>query len=168
MADDILIVDDEADIRKILASVIEDEGYHSRQASNSTEALVAIQQKKPNLIVLDVWLRNSKLDGVEILEKVVDMYDDVPVIMISGHSTVDLAVSATKKGAYDFLSKPFKTDALLHTIARGLEANALKKDNQMLQVKLGVGDMDLIGSSTFVTDMRSKITKIAPLLTLYA
>ncbi len=161
MAVDILIVDDEADIREILASVVEDEGYHARQAANSHEALTAIQQQKPNLIVLDVWLKNSELDGVGILERVVDMYDDVPVIMISGHGTVDLAVAATKKGAYDFLSKPFKTDALLHTIARGLEAHSLKKDNQMLQAKLGLGDMDLIGNSDFVKNIQTRITHLA-------
>ena len=164
MAVDILIVEDEKDILEILASVVEDEGYRARKASNSDEALSAIRQQKPNLIVLDVWLKNSELDGIGILEHVIDIYDDVPVVMISGHGTVDMAVSATKKGAYDFLSKPFKTDALLHTIARGLEANTLKKDNQMLQVKLGMGDMDLIGDSPFVQQTRKRIQELSKTL----
>lgn len=161
MAVDILIVEDESDIREILASVIEDEGYIARQAKNSSEALHALHAKKPNLIVLDVWLKNSELDGIGILETVVDMYNDIPVIMISGHGTVDLAVSATKKGAYDFLSKPFKTDALLHAIERGLENNTLKHSNAQLQDKLGLGNARLVGNSDFVRDVESRIAELA-------
>ena len=114
MAFDILIVDDEADIRRLIAGILEDEGYESREAGNSTEVFEAIRKRQPNLIILDVWLQGSEHDGLQILELVRKENPDQQVIMISGHATFDMAVSATKIGAYDFLTKPFKTDALIH------------------------------------------------------
>ncbi|MGB1361299.1 MAG: sigma-54-dependent transcriptional regulator [Alphaproteobacteria bacterium] len=161
MALEVLIVDDEKDIREILSSVIEDEGYIARTASNSDEALSEINVKAPSLVVLDVWLNNSKLDGVEILTEIKKTNPEIPVIMISGHGTLDMAVSATKKGAYDFLSKPFKTDALLNTMTRALDTVKLKTEVDNLQNKLGIGQGDLIGNSKYVAKINEAIGKMA-------
>ncbi len=161
MAIDILVIDDEEDIRNALCFVLEDEGYKARSAKNSSEALQAVHAKKPNLVVLDVWLNNSELDGIEILEELKKTYKDLPVIVISGHGTVDMAVNATKKGAYDFLSKPFKTDALLTTIARALETGKLVQENKALQDRAGMGDFNLIGQSKEIKAVRKCIEAYA-------
>ena len=123
----ILIVDDEADIRRLIAGILEDEGYESREAADSTAVFEAIRKRQPNLIILDVWLQGSEYDGLQILELVRKENPDQQVIMISGHATFDMAVSATKIGAYDFLTKPFKTDVLIHTVSRALETEKLQK-----------------------------------------
>ena len=157
MVADILIIDDEADIRNALCHLLEDEGYATRSAKNSEEALKEVLEKKPKLVVLDVWLNNSALDGIEILEELKSMYKDLPVIIISGHGTVDMAVTATKKGAYDFLSKPFKTDSLLNTIDRALEAQRLTFENKVLHDKVGAGDFNLIGECREINAIKKKI-----------
>ena len=157
MVADILIIDDEADIRNTLCHLLEDEGYTTRSAKNSDEALKEVIEKKPKLVVLDVWLNNSTLDGIEILEELKSMYKDLPVIIISGHGTVDMAVTATKKGAYDFLSKPFKTEALLNTIDRALAAERLIFENKVLHDKVGAGDCNLIGECSEIKAIRKKI-----------
>ena len=133
MAFDILIVDDETDIRHLIAGILEDEGYECREAGSSSEAYEAIRKRQPNLIVLDVWLQGSEHDGLKMLELIRKEHPEQQVIMISGHATFDMAVSATKIGAYDFLTKPFKTDVLLHTIARALETVRLRSENEELQ-----------------------------------
>ena len=123
---DVLIIDDDKAIRDILTNVLEDEGYTVRTGGNSDEALAEFKKTPPTVVVLDVWLNNSKLDGVEILTEMKSINENVPVIMISGHGTVDMAVSATKKGAYDFLSKPFNTESLLVTISRAVNKRTEK------------------------------------------
>ncbi|MDF1751029.1 MAG: sigma-54 dependent transcriptional regulator [Alphaproteobacteria bacterium] len=162
MAYDILIVDDETDIRTQIAGILEDEGYQTRSASNSAEALAAVANRQPSLMILDVWLANSEYDGIQILEIVRRDHPGLPVVMISGHGTFDMAVSATKKGAYDFISKPFKTDVLLLTIERALSESRLKHENESLR-KLSPYAMldDLVGKSSAIAEVRRAVEKVA-------
>ena len=161
MAFDILIVDDEVDIRHLIAGILEDEGYECREAGNSLEAFQAIRQRQPNLIILDVWLQGSEYDGLKMLELIRRENPDQQVIMISGHATFDMAVSATKIGAYDFLTKPFKTDVLLHTIERALETVRLRSHNEQLQVLTGGEILEFSGRSNVASQIRQKISKVA-------
>ena len=138
MAYDILIVDDEADIRSLLAGILEDEGYDTRQARNSDEALEAVDIRRPGLVILDIWLENSTLDGLQILERLSAEHPDIPVIMISGHGTIETAVSAIKIGAYDFIEKPFETERLLLQVGRALEAVQLRRENAELRARSDV------------------------------
>ncbi len=158
---EILIVEDEADIRTLIASVLRDEGYATREAINSKQALQSIEDKKPGIIILDIWLNNSELDGIQILERIKKLYSSLPVIIISGHATVDMAVSATKKGAFDFLSKPFKIEALLNAITRALSDMRLRAENLDLQTRLGVGDLDLIGECKEIRLVRKNIKEMS-------
>ncbi|HBM12543.1 MAG TPA: sigma-54-dependent Fis family transcriptional regulator, partial [Rhodospirillaceae bacterium] len=162
MAYDILIVDDETDIRTQISGILEDEGYQTRSASNSAEALAAVANRQPSLMILDVWLANSEYDGIQILEIVHRDHPGLPVVMISGHGTFDMAVSATKKGAYDFISKPFKTDVLLLTIERALAESRLKHENESLR-KLSPYAMldDLVGKSGAIAEVRRAVEKVA-------
>jgi two-component system nitrogen regulation response regulator NtrX len=160
MAHDILIVDDETDIRTQIAGVLDDTGYKAREARNSTEALAAIAGRQPSLVILDVWLGESELDGIETLEVIRRDYPDQQVVMISGHGTVDMAVSATKKGAYDFISKPFKTDVLLHTVERALDDIQLRRENRELKKKTGAKTEDIVGTSPVMVQLRQNITRI--------
>ena len=162
MAYDILIVDDETDIRTQISGFLEDEGYQTRSASNSAEALAAVANRQPSLMILDVWLANSEYDGIQILEIVHRDHPGLPVVMISGHGTFDMAVSATKKGAYDFISKPFKTDVLLLTIERALTESRLKHENESLR-KLSPYAMldDLVGKSSAIAEVRRAVEKVA-------
>ncbi len=119
MAADILIVDDEADIRDLVAGILEDEGHNARLARDSDEALKAIEERRPHLVVLDIWLQGSRLDGLEVLSYIKRTYPDLPVVIISGHGNIETAVTAIKRGAYDYIEKPFKADRLiLVTLAR--------------------------------------------------
>jgi two-component system, NtrC family, nitrogen regulation response regulator NtrX len=161
MAHDILIVDDEDDIRRQIAGILEDEGYETRQAVNSEEAFAAINVRQPNLIILDVWLRDSEYDGLQMLEIIRRENASQQVVMISGHGTFDMAVSATKMGAYDFISKPFKTDALLHTVARTVENSRLRWENEDLQQRTGDEIDELVGVSPAINHLRQNIEKIA-------
>ena len=133
MTKDILIIDDEADIRTLIQGILEDEGYSVRQAANDTQAYGEINSNPPQLIILDIWLQNSADDGIEILKKVKKDYEHIPVLMISGHGTIETAVSAIKEGAYDFIEKPFKSDRLLLMIERALETAQLKQENESLR-----------------------------------
>src|SRR5258707_5635186 len=146
MARDILIVDDEADIRLLLSGILTDEGYQTREAADSDMALASLQQRQPSLIILDIWLQNRALDGMGLLPMIKADWPDVPVIMISGHGNIETAVNAIRHGAYDFIEKPFKADRLLLTIERALESARLRRENQDLLVRVG-GDLDLIGNS---------------------
>ncbi|MCK6423431.1 MAG: sigma-54-dependent Fis family transcriptional regulator, partial [Aquabacterium sp.] len=137
MAHDILIVDDEADIRSLISGILEDEGYGTREAGNSDAALAEIKARMPSLMILDIWIQGSKLDGLEILEVVKSDYPSLPVVMISGHGTIETAVSAIKKGAYDFIEKPFKSDRLLLIVERAIEAARLRRENQELRLRVG-------------------------------
>lgn len=161
MTANILIVDDEADIRSLLQGILEDEGYQTRCAGNSAQALAMIAQQKPDLVIQDIWLQNSELDGIEILKIVKDKYPDIHVIMISGHGTIETAVSSIKVGAYDFIEKPFKTDRLLHLVSRALEASALKQENTQLKQKTE-GPSELLGRSQIMGMIRQAIGRVAP------
>ena len=161
MAHDILIVDDEADIRMLIAGVLKDEGYNTREAANSDEVLAAIQVRQPTLIILDIWLQGSELDGIEILRQMRADIPPVPVVMISGHGTIETAVEAIKIGAYDFIEKPFKADRLLLLIARAIEAAALRRENEELRLRAG-GELDLVGASPAANQLRQQIDRVAP------
>jgi two-component system nitrogen regulation response regulator NtrX len=161
MARDILIVDDEADIRMLIAGVLGDEGFTTREAANSDEALTLLRQRCPNLIVLDIWLQNSTLDGMQLLEPIQESYPDVPVVMISGHGNIETAVNAIKRGAFDFIEKPFKADRLLVTIERALENARLRRENEELRARVG-SQADLIGRSAVMTQLRQAIERVAP------
>jgi two-component system nitrogen regulation response regulator NtrX len=161
MARDILIVDDEADIRTALSGLLEDEGYTARVAGDSTEALEAISGRRPSLLILDIWLQGSAMDGLEVLDVAVRDHPGLPVVMISGHGNIETAVSAIKKGAYDFIEKPFQADRLLLVIERAIEAARLKRENQELRQRAGAED-ELIGESSEVHQVRAAIKRVAP------
>ena len=161
MAHDILIVDDEADIRMLIAGVLKDEGYATREAGDSTQALAVIHARQPTLVVLDIWLQGSALDGIEVLRLLRAEMPSVPVVMISGHGTIETAVEAIKIGAYDFIEKPFKSDRLLLIVERAIEAAALRRENEELRLRAG-GDLDLIGASPLANQLRQQIDKAAP------
>ena len=161
MAFDVLIVDDEVDIRRLIAGILEDEGYETREAGDSTTVFEAIRKRQPNLIILDVWLQGSEYDGLQILETIRKENPDQQVIMISGHATFDMAVSATKIGAYDFLTKPFKTDVLIHTVSRALETEKLRVKNEELQVLTGGDIVEFVGQSPAASQTRQKAGRVA-------
>jgi two-component system nitrogen regulation response regulator NtrX len=161
MAHDILVVDDEADIRMLICGVLEDEGYETRQAANSAEALAAIRSRLPSLLVLDIWLQGSELDGIEILRIARGEAPNLAVVMISGHVTIETAVAAIKMGAYDFIEKPFKSDRLLLVVERAIQAARLKRENEELRLRAG-GDEELVGNSHAVAQLRQQIEKAAP------
>src|SRR6476619_272703 len=128
MLSDILIVDDEADIREGVSGILSDEGHSTRTARNSDEALAAVESRRPHLVFLDIWLQGSRLDGLQVLELAKGDHPDLPVVMISGHGNIETAVSAIKHGAYDFIEKPFKADRLVLVAERALEASRLKRE----------------------------------------
>ena len=161
IASEILIVDDEEDIRDLISGILRDEGYTTRVAGDSDAALAAIRARRPQLVVLDIWLQGSKLDGIEILETIKREQPDLPVVMISGHGTIETAVASIKKGAYDFVEKPFKADRLMHVAERALESARLKREVQELKLKAG-DDGELVGNSPTITQLRVLIDKIAP------
>jgi two-component system nitrogen regulation response regulator NtrX len=161
MASDILVIDDERDIRELVGGILEDEGHNTRLASDSDSALAAISERKPNLVFLDIWLQGSKLDGLELLSEIKETHADLPVVIISGHGNIETAVSAIKNGAYDYIEKPFKVDRLLLIAERALETSQLKKQVQELQDKSA--DMpELIGQSTPMNSLRQTIERVAP------
>ena len=132
MASDILIVDDEADIRELVSGILQDEGYITRSARDSDDALAAISARRPNLVFLDIWLQGSRLDGLQVLDAIKREHPEVPVVMISGHGNIETAVSAIKRGAYDFIEKPFKADRLVLVADRALENSRLKREVKAL------------------------------------
>ncbi len=160
MASDILIVDDETDIRELIAGILEDEGYETRLAHDSDSALNAIEERRPSLMVLDIWLMGSRLDGLELLEIVKEKHPDLPVVIISGHGNIETAVSAIKLGAYDYIEKPFKTDRLILVVTRALEASRLRRENQELRGRAGT-ETDLVGKSSEIRQLRQMIEKIS-------
>ncbi|MBX3487837.1 MAG: sigma-54-dependent Fis family transcriptional regulator [Parvibaculum sp.] len=161
MASDILIVDDEGDIRDLVAGILSDEGYDTRSAADSDRALAAIEARRPGLVILDIWLQGSKLDGLELLDIIRERHPDLPVIIISGHGNIETAVSAIKKGAYDFIEKPFKADRLILIVRRALEAFRLRRENSELRARAG-DDTTLIGFSPAMAQVRQTIDKVAP------
>lgn len=161
MASEILIVDDEADIRDLIAGILSDEGYDTRVASDSDSALKALEQRVPSLVVLDIWLQGSRLDGLEVLDVINERYPDLPVIIISGHGNIETAVSAIRKGAYDFIEKPFKADRLILVLRRAIEADRLRRENAELKIRAG-DDTTLIGASPLINQVRQTVEKVAP------
>jgi two-component system nitrogen regulation response regulator NtrX len=161
MSKDVLIVDDEAAIREVVAAILGDEGYRPRQAAGSEEAFREIERQVPGLILLDIWLAGSPLDGVQILERVKAQHPQVPVIMFSGHGTIETAVAAIKQGAYDFIEKPFKSDRLLLAIERALEASRLRREVADLRSRAGE-ELELVGTSPAIARVRAAIDKVAP------
>jgi two-component system nitrogen regulation response regulator NtrX len=161
MAHEILIVDDEADIRTIIADTLGDEGYETRVAGDADSALAAIRVRRPALVLLDIWLEGSRMDGMAVLDAIRAEHPSVPVVMISGHGTVEVAVAAIRKGAYDFLEKPFKTDRLILVCARAIEAARLRRENEELKFRAGV-DWNMVGASAAVAQVNQMIERVAP------
>src|SRR5436853_1455656 len=161
IAPELLIVDDEEDIRELIAGILRDEGYTARTAADADAALAAVRQRRPQLVILDIWLQGSRLDGIQVLDMLKRDCADVPVVMISGHGTIETAVASIKKGAYDFLEKPVKADRLLHVVERALESARLKREVQELKLKAG-DEGELVGHSPNITQLKVLIDKIAP------
>ena len=161
MASDILIVDDEADIRELVAGILDDEGHETRTAADSDSALQAIHDRVPRLVFLDIWIQNSKLDGLALLDEIKRIHPDLPVIMISGHGNIETAVSAIRRGAYDYLEKPFKADKLVLLAERALETSKLKREVSDLKKRSG-DSTELIGQSIAMTKLRAEIDRVAP------
>ena len=161
MATDILIVDDEDDIRDIVSGILSDEGHGTRLARNSDEALGAIEARRPQLVLLDIWLQGSRLDGLQLLEIIKQQHPTVPVVMISGHGNIETAVSAIKLGAYDFIEKPFKADRLILIADRALETSRLKREVSELRVRSGAINR-LVGSSAAINNLRRIIERVGP------
>ncbi|MDG1436842.1 MAG: sigma-54 dependent transcriptional regulator [Rickettsiaceae bacterium] len=161
MALDVLIIDDEADIRDIISHILKEEGFGSRSAAGSEQAFKAIEEKTPNAIILDIWLQGSDLDGLGILEIVKKQYPLMPVVVISGHGTIETAVSATKMGAYDYLEKPFTHDKLMIVLKRACEAAKLRRENIDLKTKV-IDKTEFIGNSSITARLKTEIEKVAP------
>jgi two-component system nitrogen regulation response regulator NtrX len=161
VAHEILIVDDEADIRMLISGILADEGYAVREGGDSDEALDAVRARRPNLVILDIWLKNSALDGLELLKVLLHDQPGIPVVMISGHGTIEMAVSAIRLGAYDFIEKPFKADRLLLVVQRAVEAARLRTEVEELRLRAGPA-ADLLGDSHAINQVRQAIQKVAP------
>jgi two-component system nitrogen regulation response regulator NtrX len=159
MAHDILIVDDEADIRELVSGILQDEGYLTRTARDSDDAINAVSTRRPNLVFLDIWLQGSRLDGLQLLDALKLQHPEMPVVMISGHGNIETAVAAIKQGAYDFIEKPFKADRLVLVAERALENSRLKREVKALQQ---LSPMTLVGRSPSVNQLRQTIEKVAP------
>lgn len=160
MASDILIVDDEADIRDLVAGILEDEGFTTRTARDSDSALAEIANRRPHLVFLDIWLQGSKLDGLQLLEQVKRDHAEMPVVMISGHGNIETAVAAIKRGAYDFIEKPFKADRLILVATRALENSRLKREVKELK-QLAPTASVMTGRSACMNQLRQTIDRAA-------
>src|SRR6185437_14540037 len=161
MSAEILIVDDEADIRDLVAGILQDEGYVTRTARNSDEALAAIVARRPNLVFLDIWLQGSKLDGLQLLNAFKQEHPEMPVVMISGHGNIETAVAAIKHGAYDFIEKPFKADRLVLVAERALETSRLKREVKQLK-QMTPQTPTLVGQSAAISQLRQTVERVAP------
>jgi two-component system nitrogen regulation response regulator NtrX len=160
MSSDILVVDDEADIRDLVSGILQDEGHQVRQARDADETLDAINRRRPGLIVLDIWLQGSRIDGLDLLALIREIDPDLPVIVISGHGTIETAVTAIRQGAYDFIEKPFNADRLTVVVARAEETARLKRENALLKVR-SAASSELVGSSAVMAQLRNAIDRIA-------
>jgi two-component system nitrogen regulation response regulator NtrX len=161
MASDILIVDDEVDIRELVAGILQDEGHGTRTAGDSDQALAAVVARRPNLVFLDIWLQGSRLDGLQLLDLLKQEHPDLPIVMISGHGNIETAVSAIKRGAYDFIEKPFKADRLLLVADRTLENSRLRREVRELK-QLGPLASSIVGHSPAANQLRQTIEKVGP------
>ncbi|KQB17179.1 sigma-54-dependent Fis family transcriptional regulator [Rhodobacter capsulatus] len=156
---DILIVDDEKDIRDLIADILKDEGYATRTAANSDACMEAINAEAPALMILDIWLKDSRMDGIDILKTVKRDNPDIPIIIISGHGNIEIAVAAIKQGAYDFISKPFNIDQLMVVISRAMETSRLRRENSSLRRRdLHSGEM--IGNSAAFRRLKDQLDKV--------
>ena len=160
MAIDILIVDDEADIRAAIAGILGDEGYQTRVAHDSDSALAALAERRPSLVVLDVWLQGSRLDGIELLDEIKARDPTLPVVVISGHGNIETAVAAIKRGAYDFIEKPFQSEQLLLVVRRATETERLKREYEALKERVGF-ETELTGSSPLINSVRATLKRVA-------
>ncbi|MEQ1900460.1 MAG: sigma-54 dependent transcriptional regulator [Devosia sp.] len=162
MARDILIIDDEDDIRDLIAGILEDEGYDTRQAHDADSGLNEIARRRPSLVFLDIWMQGSRLDGLQLLDVFQSQHPDMPVVMISGHGNVETAVSAIRRGAYDYIEKPFKIDRLLLITQRAMEATRLKTEVEELRGRSTGQSTDIVGNSAALQQVRGVIEKSAP------
>jgi len=159
MPDDILIVDDEADIRELVSGILQDEGFITRSARDSDDALAHVASRRPSLVFLDIWLQGSRLDGLQLLDAMKSQHSELPIVMISGHGNIETAVAAIKQGAYDFIEKPFKADRLVLVAQRALEASRLKREVKALKQ---LSPSTLVGKSSSMNQLRQTVDKIAP------
>ena len=161
MPSDILVVDDEEDIRDLVAGILDDEGHEARTAHDADSALASISERAPRLVFLDIWLQGSRLDGLALLDEIKALHPSLPVVMISGHGNIETAVSAIKRGAYDFIEKPFKSDRLIMICERALETSNLRREISDLKKRSGETD-ELVGMSFAMSQLRQTIEKVAP------
>jgi two-component system nitrogen regulation response regulator NtrX len=155
----ILIVDDEQDIRELIGDILQDEGYTTRLAANSDDCMAEINADPPSLMILDIWLKDSRLDGIDILKTVKRDNPDIPVVIISGHGNIEIAVAAIKQGAYDFIEKPFNIDQLMVVVARAMETSRLRRENQELR-RRDVTSSDMVGSSLAFKTLKANLDKV--------
>jgi two-component system nitrogen regulation response regulator NtrX len=156
---DILIVDDERDIRELISDILKDEGFETRLAGTSDEAMAEMNKEPPGLMILDIWLKDSRMDGIDILKAVKRDTPDVPIIIISGHGNIEIAVAAIKQGAYDFIEKPFNIDQLMVVITRAMETSRLRRENSELRRK-DVAAADMVGSSPVFRTLKAQLDKV--------
>ncbi|EFM59466.1 Nitrogen assimilation regulatory protein [Brucella sp. BO2] len=161
MAADILVVDDEVDIRDLVAGILSDEGHETRTAFDADSALAAINDRAPRLVFLDIWLQGSRLDGLALLDEIKKQHPELPVVMISGHGNIETAVSAIRRGAYDFIEKPFKADRLILVAERALETSKLKREVSDLRKRTG-DQLELVGTSLAMNQLHQTIERVAP------
>ena len=161
MALEVLVVDDEADIRELVSGVLEDEGYAVRVAADSTAALEAVEERRPAMVLLDVWLQGSRLDGIQLLQELKHRDPTIPVLMISGHGNLDTAVAAVREGAIDFIEKPFEAERLIYLVNRATETERLRRENEVLRQQVGHDDQ-LHGSSVSINNVRAILKRVAP------
>src|SRR5687767_134898 len=161
MALEVLVVDDEADIRELVSGVLEDEGYSVRTAADSTAALNAIDDRRPSMVLLDVWLQGSRLDGLQLLQEIKRRDASLPVLVISGHGNLDTAVAAVREGAVDFIEKPFEAERLVYLVDRATETDQLRRENATLRKQVGHDDQ-LNGASVAINTVRATLKRVAP------
>lgn len=161
MADDVLIVDDEADIRLLVSGILGDEGYQTREAADSDTTIAAITSRRPSLVLLDIWLQGSRLDGMALLKQLKGEDPGLPIVIMSGHGTIETAVQAIKFGAYDFIEKPFKADRMMLVVRRAIEAAHLRRENEELRLRADAAPQ-LIGASSSVHQLRQAIGRVGP------
>src|SRR5260221_2138480 len=161
MALEVLVVDDEADIRELVSGVLEDEGYAVRPAADSTQTLDAIEERRPSMVLLDVWLQGSRLDGLQLLQEIKLRDPTIPVLVISGHGNLDTAVAAVREGAVDFIEKPFEAERLIYLVDRATETERLRRENETLRLQVGQEDQ-LQGSSAAINNLRATLKPGAP------
>ena len=161
MALEVLVVDDEADIRELVSGVLEDEGYSVRTAADSSQTLDAVEERRPSMVLLDVWLQGSKLDGLQLLQEIKRRDPTIPVLMISGHGNLDTAVAAVREGAIDFIEKPFEAERLIYLVDRATETDRLRRENETLRLQVGQEDQ-LHGNSVAINTVRATLKRVAP------